>query len=129
MFGFDEVATFTHEFEIAFDPYSEGKIKPIQDLIWVSLTTKDYIRALIEAPESTDSSLEKQFKQFIGLRGIGSIVKPIRALGRGDLTAIIPHQAEKTSSNISDVQQGASETGRRQWLASTRSQPPKTLSG
>ncbi|MEH2482320.1 methyl-accepting chemotaxis protein [Nitrobacteraceae bacterium AZCC 2146] len=30
------------------------------------------------------------------VRGIGSIITPMRALGEGDLTAIVPHQGEKT---------------------------------
>jgi two-component system chemotaxis sensor kinase CheA len=55
MFGFDEVASFTHEFETAFDRVRKGEIRPDQDLISVALAAKDYIRALIEAPESTDS--------------------------------------------------------------------------
>jgi two-component system chemotaxis sensor kinase CheA len=55
MFGFDKVATFTHEFETAFDLVRKGEIKPTQDLISVALAAKDYIRALIETPESTDS--------------------------------------------------------------------------
>ncbi|ABD90198.1 chemotaxis protein CheA [Rhodopseudomonas palustris] len=55
MFGFDKVATFTHEFETAFDQVRKGEIKASQDLISVALSAKDYIRALIEAPESTDS--------------------------------------------------------------------------
>jgi two-component system, chemotaxis family, sensor kinase CheA len=55
MFGFDDVASFTHEFESAFDRVRKGEIKPDQDLISVALAAKDYIRALIEAPETTDS--------------------------------------------------------------------------
>jgi two-component system, chemotaxis family, sensor kinase CheA len=55
MFGFDDVASFTHEFESAFDRVRKGEIKPDQDLISVSLAAKDYIRDLIEAPETTDS--------------------------------------------------------------------------
>ncbi|TFV43185.1 chemotaxis protein CheA [Bradyrhizobium niftali] len=54
MFGFDKVASFTHEFETAFDRVREGEIKPTQDLISVALAAKDYIRALIEDPQSTD---------------------------------------------------------------------------
>jgi two-component system, chemotaxis family, sensor kinase CheA len=54
MFGFDKVAAFTHEFETAFDRVRKGEIKPTQELISVALAAKDYIRALIEAPESTD---------------------------------------------------------------------------
>lgn len=55
MFGFDTVAAFTHEFETAFDRVRKGEIKPTEDLISVALAAKDYIRALIEAPETTDS--------------------------------------------------------------------------
>jgi two-component system chemotaxis sensor kinase CheA len=54
MFGFDKVASFTHQFETAFDLVRKGEIKPTADLISVALAAKDYIRALIEAPESTD---------------------------------------------------------------------------
>ncbi|MDF0516782.1 chemotaxis protein CheA [Bradyrhizobium yuanmingense] len=54
MFGFDKVASFTHEFETAFDRVRKGEIKPTQQLISVALAAKDYIRALIEDPQSTD---------------------------------------------------------------------------
>lgn len=54
MFGFDKVAAFTHEFETAFDRVRKGEITPTQDLISAALGAKDYIRALIEAPDTTD---------------------------------------------------------------------------
>lgn len=54
MFGFDRVAAFTHDFETAFDLIRKGEIEPNNDIISVSLGAKDYIRALIEAPDSTD---------------------------------------------------------------------------
>jgi two-component system chemotaxis sensor kinase CheA len=54
MFGFDKVASFTHEFETAFDRVRKGEIRPTQELISVALAAKDYIRALIEDPQSTD---------------------------------------------------------------------------
>ena len=57
MFGFDAVASFTHEFESAFDRVRKGEIKPGQELISVALAAKDYIRTLIEAPQSTDSTI------------------------------------------------------------------------
>uniref|UniRef100_Q07HI9 Chemotaxis protein CheA n=1 Tax=Rhodopseudomonas palustris (strain BisA53) TaxID=316055 RepID=Q07HI9_RHOP5 len=57
MFGFDKVASFTHEFETAFDQVRKGEITASHDLISVALSAKDYIRALIEAPASTDSEI------------------------------------------------------------------------
>ncbi|MCD0422193.1 chemotaxis protein CheA [Rubrivivax sp. JA1024] len=55
MFGFDKVASFTHEFETAFERVRKGEIKPTQDLVSVALAAKDYIRALIETPDETDT--------------------------------------------------------------------------
>src|SRR6201997_3613415 len=69
MFGFDKVAAFTHEFETAFEKVRKGEIKPTQELISVALAAKDYIRALIEAPDSTDSiigdAILDDLKQFV----------------------------------------------------------------
>ena len=73
MFGFDKVAAFTHEFETAFELVRKGEIKPTQELIAVALAAKDYIRALIEAPESTDSiigdAILDDLKQFVAPPG------------------------------------------------------------
>ena len=55
MFGFDKVAAFTHEFETALDRVRKGEITPTQELIAVALAAKDYIRALIESPDETDT--------------------------------------------------------------------------
>jgi two-component system, chemotaxis family, sensor kinase CheA len=55
MFGFDRVAAFTHEFETAFELVRKGEIKPTHELIAVALAAKDYIRSLIEAPDSADA--------------------------------------------------------------------------
>jgi two-component system chemotaxis sensor kinase CheA len=69
MFGFDKVAAFTHEFETAFELVRKGEIKPTQELISVALAAKDFIRALIEAPESTDSiigdAILDDLRQFV----------------------------------------------------------------
>src|SRR3954463_8020334 len=70
MFGFDKVAEFTHQFETAFDRVRKGEIKPTEDLISVALAAKDYIRALIEDPDSTDSiigdAILDDLKRFVG---------------------------------------------------------------
>lgn len=51
MFGFDQVAAFTHDFETAFDLVRRGVIATSIELINVALSAKDYIRTLIEAPD------------------------------------------------------------------------------
>lgn len=71
MFGFDKVASFTHEFETAFDRVRKGEIKPTQELISVALAAKDYIRTLIEDPQSTDDIIGEailgDLKRFVSL--------------------------------------------------------------
>jgi two-component system chemotaxis sensor kinase CheA len=80
MFGFDKVAAFTHEFETAFDRVRKGEIKPTEELITVALAAKDYIRALIEAPESTDSiigdAILDDLKRFVGSPASAKTVSP-----------------------------------------------------
>ena len=55
MFGFDRLAAFTHDFETAFDLVRQGKVTVGQDLVQVSLAARDFMRALIEAPETADA--------------------------------------------------------------------------
>ena len=55
MFGFEQVAAFTHEFESAFDRVRKGEAAPDPELIAVALNAKDFIRAQIERPDETDA--------------------------------------------------------------------------
>ncbi|RXH16910.1 chemotaxis protein CheA [Bradyrhizobium guangzhouense] len=81
MFGFDKVASFTHEFETAFDRVRKGEIKPTQELISVALAAKDYIRALIEDPQSTDDIIGEaildDLKRFVSSDQPGAAVAEI----------------------------------------------------
>lgn len=53
MFGFDRVASFTHDFETAFDLIRKGRISASPRIVAISLEAKDHIRQLIEDPIST----------------------------------------------------------------------------
>jgi two-component system, chemotaxis family, sensor kinase CheA len=55
MFGFEQVAAFTHEFESAFDRVRKGETAPGRDLIAIALEAKDFIRILIERPDEADA--------------------------------------------------------------------------
>ncbi|SDT55059.1 chemotaxis protein CheA [Bradyrhizobium canariense] len=91
MFGFDRVASFTHEFETAFDLVRKGEIKPTEDLISVALSAKDYIRALIETPDSTDGiigdAILDDLRQFVGS---DSPVKIVEAAAEPEYTPDVP---------------------------------------
>jgi two-component system chemotaxis sensor kinase CheA len=93
MFGFDKVASFTHEFETAFDRVRRGEIKPTQELISVALAAKDYIRALIEAPDSTDDiigdAILDDLKRFVASDEVDS---PVLVLADAPALAPAPHR-------------------------------------
>jgi two-component system chemotaxis sensor kinase CheA len=71
MFGFEQVAAFTHDFETAFDLIRKGEIEANRDIVSVALAAKDYIRALIEDPASTDAIIGEaildDLKRFVSV--------------------------------------------------------------
>jgi len=49
MFGFDEIASFTHEVETVFDMVRNGKLKVTRRLLDLTLQSRDHITALLDA--------------------------------------------------------------------------------
>ena len=49
MFGFDDIATFTHEVETAFDLVRTGKLAVTREMINLTLASRDQIRTMISA--------------------------------------------------------------------------------
>lgn len=86
MFGFDRVAAFTHDFETAFDLIRKGKIDADRDIVTVSLAAKDYIRTLIDDPDSTDpiigEAIVEELQRLIGGPAASVDDKPATDMGR-----------------------------------------------
>jgi two-component system chemotaxis sensor kinase CheA len=80
MFGYEEVATFAHEFESAFDRIRKGEISPGRDLIAIALEAKDFIRAQIENPDEADA--------VIGVCILADLRKLIAAVGDASMDAV-----------------------------------------
>lgn len=85
MFGFEEVAGFTHDFETAFDRVRRGEVRVSVDLINVSLSAKDHIRTLIEDPEATapviGEAILAELERLVGdTAGPAAALPPIEAL-------------------------------------------------
>ncbi len=59
MFGFDEIAAFTHEVETVFDLIREGKMAVSRELINLSLMSRDYILDLLDA-DTEEEEVDKQ---------------------------------------------------------------------
>lgn len=54
MFGFEDIAAFTHEVETAFDMVRNGLLPVTKELIDLTLSSRDYIRILLDEPDSAD---------------------------------------------------------------------------
>lgn len=72
MFGFDDIASFTHTIETAYDLIREGKLSVDEELISLTLRSCDQIKAMLEASvggEGADASLIEEitasFKKLI----------------------------------------------------------------
>jgi two-component system chemotaxis sensor kinase CheA len=50
MFGFDELAAFTHHLETAFDAVRNGRLKVTSELVDLSLAALDRIKAMVDEP-------------------------------------------------------------------------------
>ena len=48
MFGFDDLATFTHNLENAFDEVRKGRLEVTPELVDLTLSALDQIRAMVE---------------------------------------------------------------------------------
>lgn len=53
MFGFDDIAAFTHEVETVFDLVRNGKLLVSKELVDLTLRARDYIRELLDASDSS----------------------------------------------------------------------------
>ncbi len=53
MFGFEEIASFTHEMETVFDRVRNGKLQVTHDLVGLALEGKDLIRAMLAGESDT----------------------------------------------------------------------------
>ncbi len=73
MFGFDRVASFTHDFETAFDRIRKGEAAATPAIVALSLEAKDLIRQLIDDPIATDpaagESIVARLQALLGATG------------------------------------------------------------
>jgi two-component system chemotaxis sensor kinase CheA len=72
MFGFDDIAVFTHQIETVYDKVRQGEIPVTKELINLTLTAKDIIKSMLDgipqggAPEGlTPSEVVDVFKRLV----------------------------------------------------------------
>lgn len=71
MFGFEKLASFTHNLETAFDAVRNGQLVVNADLIDLTLSALDTMRAMVEEEESAGdgSALLERLNTLTGMKG------------------------------------------------------------
>ncbi len=65
MFGFDEIAAFTHEVETVYDLIRNDRIKVSRELIDLTLAARDQVRTMIESIGAEDPANKTQASRII----------------------------------------------------------------
>jgi two-component system chemotaxis sensor kinase CheA len=64
MFGFDQIAAFTHEVETVFDQVRNGHLAVTKELVDLSLAARDHIKILLESGEELDPEVRSAGEQL-----------------------------------------------------------------
>ena len=97
MFGFDDVAAFTHHVENAFDEVRNGKLAATPDLISLTLSASDQIKAMLdeaagkgEADVAVSAKILADLKKLTGELDTGPTHKHPPAAAKGPEAASGP---------------------------------------
>lgn len=74
MFGFDDIATFTHEVETVFDLVRNGRMAVTKELLDLTLKSRDHIYALLDASSGGVAADKNQGDALIA--GLRNLVDP-----------------------------------------------------
>lgn len=95
MFGFDDIATFTHEVETVYDLVRNGQCNVTKELVSRSLEARDYITSLLEGSNINTVHGQELMTIFKGMQNPGSepektpaqdSAKPAEDASSGDAT-------------------------------------------
>ncbi|TGU70617.1 chemotaxis protein CheA [Geomonas terrae] len=80
MFGFDDIASFTHEVETIFDMVRNGKLQVTGRLVNLTLAARDQIRAMLDAADSGEATdLQASAGIIVGLRELAGFQGQVAA--------------------------------------------------
>ena len=89
MFGFDDIAGFTHEVETVFDMVRNGRIKVTRDLVNLALKARDLIKGMLDASDGAGDAVERSATEAViaGLRLLVPAAPADGATGETPVTA------------------------------------------
>lgn len=67
MFGFDQIASFTHEVETVFDKVRNGEVPASKELVGTTLVARDVIRAMLDVPPEGTPELQARADEIVAL--------------------------------------------------------------
>ena len=76
MFGFDDIARFTHEVETVFDMVRNGRLEVTKKLVNLALAARDQIKSMLDNSDGEGADPEGSALIIAGLRELGSIGAP-----------------------------------------------------
>jgi len=97
MFGFDEIAAFTHEVETTFDFIREGKMAVTGELIGLTLSSCDHIRSLLESSEGGQAPDQSHGESII------ASLKKLAGNVRDSLPAGSPKEVSEPQEAVHDI--------------------------
>lgn len=65
MFGFEDIAEFTHDVETVYDKVRNGELTMSKELLDLSLSAKDQIQSLLFSPEDYEQQVVEQIKETL----------------------------------------------------------------
>ena len=72
MFGFEEIARFTHDVESVLDRVRNGELPVTKELLTLTLKAKDHLHTLLQEPQrgtpesrAASDALLKEFREYL----------------------------------------------------------------
>ncbi len=96
MFGFDEIAAFTHHVESAMDKVREGLVPVTEALINLVLSSRDHIKLMLDSPDEIGP--EEKKKGEIIITALQELIPDDLPVKEEDPDFSIPPQAEEPKS-------------------------------
>jgi Chemotaxis protein histidine kinase and related kinases len=119
MFGFEQVAEFTHSFETAFEHVRKGSAQLSPRLVALALAAKDHIRLLIERPADADAgeaeAILRELAAITSQRTVSAAPDTADPGMPAYATADAPGAAEPVLSNGGIASDGIASDGVETW--------------
>lgn len=109
MFGFDDLAAFTHHCETAFDRVRKGEVPATVELVSAVLSARDHMRSLVE-DEVTQAHLDTGAGLLADLR------RAVESAQSGKASASAPVDPTRAAAT-QDVPASAAQAGWRLWFS------------